>query len=226
MSIYVRVGAVGRMASMNRHDKIEKINAEIARMEVEYELECCEIKDNPGTLFLGENEHERQLGSSFGWITKKTKSTLTAKQRIDLFKKEILDEGLKTLRLTQLSNDVPGDVSIPDAVPCGVDEVRDYISFDGKYTGTFPVPNIVYHFTMYDRTYYVMVYVTESMVSFRVFKKLLDSKVKLSIASIKDIQAFSGDGKKNYDEVKGFLVIRVVKLHNTADLTLTNGVEK
>jgi hypothetical protein len=28
------------MASMDRHAKIEKINAEIARMEVEYELEC------------------------------------------------------------------------------------------------------------------------------------------------------------------------------------------
>ncbi len=222
------------MGRMDRHAKIEKINAEIARMEVEYELECCGIKDNPGTLFLGENEHERQLGSymdTFKWKTKKTKSTLTILQRIALFKTEILDEGLKTLRITQLSkapelHGVSGDNIIPEATVCAVDEVKGLLSFKGKYHGTFAEPNTVYSFTMSERTYYVMVYVTESMVSFRVFKKLKESTASLNIASIKDIEAFSGDGKKNYDEVKGFLVVRVVKLHNTDDLTLTKGADK
>jgi hypothetical protein len=77
----VRVEVVGRM---DRHAKIEKINAEIARMEVEYELECGVSGVHLGT----------KLGvwdSMFGKTTTEAQKLRNKANDINIFETKVLN---------------------------------------------------------------------------------------------------------------------------------------
>jgi len=224
------------MAKMDKHAKIEKINAEIARMEVEMELECGGIVGKLGSRYSHEGEQVLGFGvDTFSWTKKKTtaSSALTVERRIDIFKTSVFDAALSKLKYRQLdptaAHDTVADNAISQSSIVGFDTLNSLLSFKGKYVGSYDRPNIIYKFTLMSRSYFVIVFVDPVFVKYRIFKEL-DSKLASgglpSITSIKEIEAWSGDGKKDYGEVVDIFVSRVARLHNTNDDKLIQGMDK
>ena len=208
-SIYVGGLWVGRM---DRHAKIEKINAEIARMEVEIELE----EGVGGKMHLGSgyvacvHEHGQELGSR--WNPFKSTTKMDGRANADHFRANVLDPALQMLARSYT-------VVAPENVTAV--EYNDHANLGGTFSNY--APGAVWKFSIEASMYYLFLFVDVD-VQYRIMKLIPQQKPKLEI--IKPIPCWSGELKKDCIALVYALVGQVEKLNNATDGKLTAKTSK
>ena len=208
-------GGVGRM---DRHDKIEKINAEIARMEVEMELECG---TNTLRMECPRLDSRQDMGASFplfSWRTDTGRSGVIAMSehdQIEAFSGRVLDESLKRLGLLLsiegityakvLSKDIAQYVDVSSVLP-------------------IDMPSIQWKVTVASSEYIIFLFAKSSDVKMRILKVNPSDRPHLS--QIKEMFCWTGDPKANLAKVISDVHGQIEKLHTTDDQKLIEGKTK
>jgi hypothetical protein len=196
------------MASMDRHDKIEKINAEIARMEVEYELEC--VGKTTGNRNIGlDFKQYSDMGASinpFNWrIVTGKRTSKTEAEQVVAFHDRVLIEAINRLKLILRTENVTC-VEFP-----ALDITRhvDVTGWAGKYE-----PSSQWKVTV-DGVEYIVFLFAKADVKMRICKIITGNRP--TMVSIKELFCWSGDPKENVSKVISDVQGQIEKLHTTVD---------
>jgi hypothetical protein len=208
---------------MSRRAKLDKIDAEIARMEVEYELENSGVGGavRLGAGFSGGKHSGSYLGSGmFGWVTGK-KDKLDPNQNVLHFKGNVLDPALDKLRTEKFGSDSVATISVAESVNKSEYDVHANMSGTFGKLSSYE-PSASWKFNVNGVLYYLFLFV-DMDVQCRLMK--LISGQRPSIAIIKPFVCWAGSPKKDCTTLVWSLAGQVIKLHNATDDKLTTKVK-
>jgi hypothetical protein len=199
---------------MSRRAKLDKIDAEIARMEVECELE----KSGVGDKHIGSNYNsvggigkQGMLMASafnpFSWkaVTGK-RATLSPVEQAGAFISGVLIPSIERLKLI-LKRD---DVSYEEFKSS---EIVNYVSLKG-YVVNY-MPSNQWKIMIGDKVYILFLFTSDD-VKVRILK-IIPSQAIPSMSSIKELLCWSGDPKTNLTAVIGAVYTQIEKLHTSDD---------
>ena len=213
---------------LSRRAKLDKIDAEIARMEVEYELENSGVGTGPtggvrlGAEVSGGKYSGSYLGPSmFDWGSSAIKGVkLNPNESVLYFKANVLDPALDKLRTEKFGLETVATISAAESV--NKSEYDTHANMSGKF-GLFSSyePSASWKFNVNDVVYYLFLFV-DLDVQYRVMK-LIDGQ-KPSIASIKPFPCWAASPTKDCIQLVLGLQGQVQKLHNASEKKLINKV--
>jgi hypothetical protein len=211
--------------TLSRMDKVNKINAEIARLEVEMELEGGGGGIGKGHAKTGVRGHFRDgqyFSSSFGKMlwdyvapVKKNpagKGVAVMSAVIDIFKDRVLDPSLKELGILMGVSGKQAALGVVKDV--GQGRLTDYVDVGGWLSENVPTQTWLIRVsavsdpesassTVRTAEFLIVLYVRENTVSYRVLRVIAGQK--LHITKLPPLYAWTGEGKGHYFSVIGAL---------------------